>query len=53
MLPLSIAEPCHQDPVLEGGMAYVEKGEGGSRKLWIIPSSVKWRLLLSGKAVVQ
>lgn len=31
--PLSISEPCHQDPAFDGGMDYVEKGKGGSGQL--------------------
>lgn len=35
--PLSVSEPCHQAPVLEGGIDdNVEKGEAGSGKLWVV-----------------
>lgn len=51
--PLSIFEPCHQDPVLEGDMDCVEKGEGASGKLWITFSEMETSASRKGSSSVD
>lgn len=51
--PLSISEPCHQDPVLEGGVDCVEKDEGTSGKLWITFSEMETSAFKKGSGLID